>query len=69
MYHFRFVLQEVPYPTEEELQEKLQEHTDWLAYRNSTYHAMADPIMDRKARRKQYTLGYAGQYNFRTGPT
>ncbi|GFN96344.1 cyclic nucleotide-binding domain-containing protein 2-like [Plakobranchus ocellatus] len=65
----RFLRQtESPYPSERELNRKLQEVVNWQANRAVVYQNLASQIAQRKARRKQFLPNFQGQYCFRTGP-
>ena len=60
--------QEVPFPSEGDLQRKLQDHVNWQVHRKLTYNQLTEYKRIRDAKKKQFTPQYIGQYNYRTGP-
>ncbi|XP_013417241.1 uncharacterized protein LOC106178564 isoform X2 [Lingula anatina] len=59
---------EIPYQTDDEMQQKLKEQVGWEFHRNVTYSKTAQKVMNLRSRKKSNRPQYAGQYNFRTGP-
>ena len=61
-------MQEVPFPDEDDLQRKLQEHINWQAHKRQTYNHVMQCKRIRDSKKKQFAPQYIGQYNYRTGP-
>ncbi len=62
------MFQEVPFPTDEELQAKLQEYVNWQAVRAQTYGKIVREKQLRDSRRRQFLPHLPGQYDFRAAP-
>lgn len=57
-----FWLQEVPYPSEDELQSKLQQYMNWNAYRNNTFFSTLYDSRDHKTDRVQVTKSIVNRW-------
>lgn len=60
--------QEVPFPSEEEMQTNLQNYISWKEHRSNTYKTSVNKAVTKRHKKKWARPQYIGQYDFRTGP-